>query len=116
MQSVTVTTKAELEAAKNAKVSEIVVVGKLANDLKKAKKVMTLGAIGLMVLTGAIGLAPFTGGVSLGVAATAAALTGLEISAIIIASAIGLSLVLAVFKGYEEVGYSDGNMRLKRSK
>ena len=116
MHPVTVTTKKELEAAKNAKASEIMVIGKFADDLKKAKKVMTLGKIGLVMLAAAIGLAPLTGGVSVGVATTAATLTGLEISAIIIASAVGLSLVIAVFKGYEEIGYKRGEMVLRKTR
>ena len=116
MQPITVTTKEELQTAQKLNSKEIIVIGKLANDLKKSKKVMKLGKVGIIALAGVIGLAPFTGGVSLGVAATAAALTGLEISAIIIASSIGLSLLLAVHKGYEEVGYRDGYLHLKKSR
>lgn len=52
----------------------------------------------------------------MGAAASAAALTGLEIAAIITASSIGIALILAIFKDYEEVGYSEEGGFILRKK
>jgi hypothetical protein len=54
---VTVRTRDELEAAKNAKAQQIVVVGKLADDLKKTRKFAKLGAVGVAAIVAAVGLA-----------------------------------------------------------
>ncbi len=121
MEPVSVSTKEELKSAMESGVGEIVVQGKLASDLKKTKKiaklsgaalaaVMALGAVG----AGSVALAPATGGVSFFVAPAAAApvaaLTGMEIAAIICAVALGVSLIIAVFKDYEEISF-DGEKK-----
>lgn len=113
-----VTTKQELEAAKERGDVEIIVEGEFANKLKTAKKVTLVGAGTLGLITVAIAAAtltaPVTGGLSYFAAAPVAALSGLEIAAIITASAIGLTLLIAVFKDYEEISYSDGRLVLKK--
>ena len=113
-----VTTKQELEAAKKRGDMEIVVKGELANKLKKAKKVTMVGAGTLALLTAAIAAAtvtaPVTGGLSYFMAAPIAAASGLEVAAIILASTIGLALLIALFKDYEEISYSDGGMVLRK--
>jgi len=110
-----VTTKHELEKAQNDKVNEIIVIGKLANDLHKTKKITQLGAGTLAILAAALLATPFTGGGSLVAGAMPiAALTGLEISSIIIAASVGLALIIAVFKDYEEISFSDGRLVLKK--
>lgn len=114
MKSVTVTTKGELESAKESGVEEIIVSGSLASDLKKAKKIAFAGAATLGVLGVALAAIPFTGGLSAFAAAPVAALTGLEIAAIIAAVSVGLALVIAVFKDYEEVSYENGKLTLRR--
>ena len=115
---VTVTTKAELKNAQEKNIQEIVVSGDLADKLKKAKQITKLGATGLGILTAAIGVgivaAPVTGGLSMFAAAPVAALTGLEIAAIITASALGITLIIAVFKDYEEISYENGKMTLRK--
>jgi len=122
MREITVTTRSELEKAKNNKFEIITVQGELANKLHKAKKITTLSKAGLGILGVAIGgaaiAAPFTGGLSFAAAAPVAVATGASIPAIIGASAVGLALVLAIFKNYEEVEFdaSRGYLRLKRSK
>ncbi len=112
--SITVTTKSELESARKEKYEEIVVTGKLANDLKKSKSIAYAGVATIGILTAALAATPFTGGLSMFAAAPVAALTGLEISAIIIAAALGITLIIAVFKDYEEISYSDGKLTLKK--
>ncbi|MES1312203.1 hypothetical protein ABUS74_16560 [Vibrio cholerae] len=112
--SVEVRTKEELTRAKDRGESEIIVVGKLADELKKTKKLAYVGAGTLAALTAALAATPFTGGMSMFTAAPIAALTGLEISGIIIAASLGLSLIIAVFKGYDEISYKKGELKLKR--
>ena len=118
METIIVTTKEELKAAQDQKVNEIIVSGELANKLKKAKQITKLGAAGLGILTAALGFgivaAPVTGGLSMFAAAPVAALTGLEITAIITASALGIALIIALFKDYEEISFENGKMTLRK--
>lgn len=120
METVTVTTKDELKEAQEQNVENIIVSGDLANKLKKAKQITKLGATGLGILTAALGVgivaAPVTGGLSMFAAAPVAALTGLEIAAIITASALGIALIIAVFKDYEEISYENGKMTLRKKR
>lgn len=108
----------ELEAAKKRGDKEIIIEGELANKLKRSKNLSMVGAGTLAVVTAVLGVAtvsaPFTGGVSYLAAAPVAALTGLEIAAIIAATSVGLALVLAVYKDYEEVSFSDGRLVLRK--
>lgn len=116
---VVVYTVEELAQAQKDRAERIVVKGDLAEKLKVALKgLRSIGAGSLntlaLCLSGAALLAPFTGGVSLGAAGTAmgtlgAALTATAIAAI---SAIGLALVIAVFKGYDEVKLGGGGVEL----
>ena len=110
----TVSTKYELESAKNDGADEITVIGELADKLHKAKKIAYVGAGTLAVLTAALAAAPFTGGFSMVGFAPVAVLTGLEIAAIIAAASVGLALIIAVFKGYDEIEYSNGKLVLKK--
>ena len=120
MNSVNVTTKIELEAAMRNGNQEIIVIGNLANKLKKAKNISKLSKVGLGILTGVLGVAaitaPITGGLSFLSAVPVAALTGIEIAAIITASTLGIALVIAIFKGYDEVEFSDGKLILRKKK
>jgi hypothetical protein len=115
-----VTTKQELEAAKGRGVLEIIIEGELADKLKKTKKITLIGGGALALLTVAVAAAtvtaPATGGLSYFAAAPIAALTGVDIAAIIVASSIGLALLFAIFKDYEEISYEQGRMVLKKSK
>ena len=114
MTSRIVTTKDQLESAKNSRIDEIIITGKLANDLKKSKKIAYASAGTIAVLIAAIAATPFTGGLSAVGLIPVAAMTGFEIAAIIIAASIGITLIIAIFKDYEEVDYEDGRLRLRR--
>lgn len=124
MRTRTVTTKEQLKQARTDNISEIIVVGKLAKDLKQCKKITTLGTVSLGVLGTAIGVgvvaAPFTAGTSLGISALAAApvaaSTGLTVSAIILASSLGIGFIMAIYKEYEEIEFdaSKPSIRLKK--
>lgn len=113
-----VTTQQELEAAKERGDEQIIIEGELANKLKQSKKITMVGAGTLALLTAAVGAAtvtaPVSGGLSYLMAAPIAAMSGLDVAAIILASAIGLTLVIAVFKNYEEISYSAGAMVLRK--
>jgi len=102
--SITVETKEELEKAMKNGEKEIVVIGELAEKLHNSKKVTKLGAPAIAALTAAIAAAPFTGGVStaLGVSAIAT-LTGLEVAVIVGVVFIGISLLIVIYKDYEEI-------------
>ena len=92
MDLVTVTTKEQLKKAKEDKVDVIVVEGELAEKLKRSKKVAIAAA-----------------GVS------GVALTGIEIASIILAGSIGITLLVGIFKDYEEIEAStSGGIKLKR--
>jgi len=123
MSSRIVTTEEELKAAQEAKVNQIIIQGELATKIKKAKKITKIGAAGLVALTAILGAAtvtaPVTGGLSYFLAAPAAAFTGAEISVIIVAASIGIALIFAIFKDYEEIEFNAGpppSMKLKRKK
>lgn len=105
-------TKEELKRAIENKTSNFIVEGELAEEIHKARKVSTMGAATLGILTTAvagIALTPATGGISgalgLTTAAGIAALTGMEIATIsIIASIVaimGVSLFISLYKDYD---------------
>ena len=58
--------------------------------------------------------APVTGGISYAVAAPVAVMTGVEIAALITASALGIGLIIALFKGYEEISFEKGKLVLRK--
>lgn len=117
--SVVVYTKEELDEAQKSQAERIVVKGELGRKLHTAFKGLkslsssSLNALALC-LSGAALFAPFTGGVSLGAAGTVMGTVGaaLTASAIAAISAIGLALVIAVFKGYDEVKLGGGGVEL----
>ena len=120
MSLITVTTKQELEAAMNKRIKEIIVKGELADKLNRSRKIARLGTASIAVITAAVAgsaaLVPATGGLSLGVGAVgvtaAAAATGTSVATIIAASALGITLVLAVFKNYKVIEVETGFMSL----
>jgi hypothetical protein len=116
MNSISVSTKSELESAKNSGYKEIIVVGELAGQLKKGKSIAIAGAATIGVLITALAAIPFTGGLSIAATAPIAALTGVEITAIIAAAAVGIALIVAVFRDYEEISYEDGKLVLRKRK
>jgi hypothetical protein len=113
-----VSTKAELRKAQADGAPEIEVVGELANKLNKAKKVAFAGKVALGVIVAALGLAtvaaPETGGLSYFVVAPVAAITGMEITAIIAAVYIGLVALIALYKDYEEINFGVGYLNLRK--
>jgi len=94
-------------------------VGKLADKLKMIKKVARFSAASLATLVGITGVAtlsaPETGGLSIIASAPViAGWSGLEVSAVIIAASLGLSLVIAISKNYEEISYEKGQLVLRK--
>ena len=126
--AIIVRTQKELKHALANNTYNFIVTGKLAEDLKRSKKIAKLGKISLAILTvsiAAVLAAPVTGGTSGAIGAVgigtvgalnfiappavaAAAGTGISTSVILSVIAVGgISIVLALFKGYD-VKYSMG--------
>nr|AIW63028.1 hypothetical protein [Burkholderia sp. Ha185] len=114
----TVATKEELKSARENEAAQIVVVGELADKLKRTKKIATLSAVTLTAIVAVVGLAavaaPETAGLSFVALGPLAGLSGIEIATIILAASIGLSLILAIHKEYDEIGYKEGELVLRR--
>lgn len=108
-----VTTKEELKEAIESKKSKIIVEGKLAKDLRGTLVFSNLSNRLKDSVLKAIdqkGVSP-TGFAKL--APTINALTGIEIATIIIALTIGIGLILAICKDYEEIEYQADPPKLK---
>ena len=103
-----VKTREELKEAQEKGVDEIVVIGDLADKLKKSKLILKISAVAMALLIGAVGLLPLTGGASVVVLGPIIALTGLDIGIITAATIIGIGLVTATYNDYEEYSYSPG--------
>lgn len=114
MDQVIVRTKAELERAQENKVGIIRIEGDLANKVRKGKTVAKASGVTIAAVAAALAATPFTGGLSMVGLAPVAALTGFEIAAIIAAASIGIALIVAVFKDYEEIEAGDGKLVLRR--
>ncbi|MEK4138263.1 hypothetical protein MHB75_09120 [Kurthia sp. FSL E2-0154] len=124
MNPIEVSTKEELKLAVKNKEKMIIIKGDLAKKVHASKRITKMSKVAIATIlagvggTAAIGLvaAPATGGTSVaflmgaagaaGTAGTGAA-TGVGVAsavpAIIIASAIGISLIMAVYKDYSVV-------------
>lgn len=114
MDQVIVRTKAELERAQENKVEIIRIEGDLANKVRKGKTVAKGSGVALAAIAAALAATPFTGGLSMLGIAPVAAFTGFEIVAIIAAASIGIALIVAVFKDYEEIEAGEGKIILRR--
>ena len=119
MNEIIVYKKEELEQAKNKGYEKIIIKGELADKLYKVKKITTLSMASLALIIGAIGagvaLSPFSGGTSLLVTATAVGTTtGVGAAAIILAASLGIALILAIYRDYEEISYKDGELILRK--
>lgn len=120
--SIIVRTKEELKKAIDLKYTEIIAKGDLAKKLKKSKSITKLSTKTLKILTVALGAgvlaSPLTGGTSLGVSLASlvpiSTLTGIEVAAIVASSFLGIALIIAVFKEYEEIEYSKGKLVLRK--
>lgn len=122
MSTRTVRTKEALKEAQKDGVNEIIVEGKLAEDLKATRKIATLstGAIAaLSAVAAGVVIAPATGGTSAVISAVAAAplvvATGLSIPAITFACIIGVAFLVTLFKEYD-MEISAGGCSVKLTK
>lgn len=115
MSEVIVRTKSELDVARKSKASFIVIEGELAAKVKKSKRIAYASAGTIAVITAAIAAiaaTPITGGLSMLALAPTAALTGFETAAIIAACFVGLGLLIALFKDYEEIEFDGSKLRM----
>lgn len=111
-----VTTKSALEKAVKRKEREIHIMGDLADKVHNGKKIVTLGKVTLGAVGTAIAALPFTGGVSAAALAPIAAMSGLEIAAVIAICFVGIALLIAVWNNYSEVEFSSGDLKLRLKK
>lgn len=118
MAEVTVRSKDELEKAQNSKAEIIIIEEELANEIKKTKAVTKVSGVVIATMIATFATIPLTGGGSVLVVSSLAALSGLDIAVIIAAASIGIALIIAVFRDYEEIEFSNGKMilKLKRKK
>lgn len=140
--TVFVSDKKSLKKAFDSRVEEIIVTGNLAKKFKKVQAIKRASPAALAIASGAIAAAiptviaaaataPITGGVSHLIAAplvaTEAAVvstslsvsTGVAVSIIVLASSIGVSTLIAVFKNYQaefkvKQGKTVAHFRLKK--
>ncbi|WP_434033705.1 hypothetical protein [Cupriavidus sp. a3] len=108
-----VRTKEEFKRAAKSGEHEIIVMGSLADTVRKAYKVQSLSKAALAAI-GALAVAtPFTYGVS---GIVAVGLTGMELATIIFVIFVGVTLILAVLRDYEEIEASPGKVVLRKKK
>ena len=105
MKQQIVRTKEELKRAVDSKTDRIVVKGELAEKLNTGLKIKKASKWAIGLLAASLGAAPFTAGMSMAVAAPIAALTGIEIVAIIAVAAIGIALILLICREYSKVRF-----------
>lgn len=114
MGTLIVQTKEELERAKNLGISEIIIIGEFAEEVHSSKKIAQLSKVTLAMLIAAVALTPFTrGGSAIGLTPISV-ISGLDIASIIIATSIGITLISAIWKGYDEISYDKGKLILKK--
>jgi hypothetical protein len=100
-----VRTRDELGAARKRGDREILVLGQPAAQLRMARPILHFATRCLPILTGSIATAPITFGASLAAAATVG---GSETAVIFAMLAVGFTLLLAVWMGYEEIEFDAG--------
>jgi len=105
MGQLVVRTKDELKEAVESKASRIIVKGELAEILNTAFKIKKASKWAVGLLSVSLATAPLTGGMSLVAAAPIAALTGIEIVAIVAVAAIGIALILLICSQFKRVKY-----------
>ncbi|MBX9636660.1 MAG: hypothetical protein K2Q45_03825 [Nitrosomonas sp.] len=109
-------TKEELNSAQTQGLQEIIIEGDLAEKVRNGKKVNTIGKVTAIALGVAIATIPITGGISSAAFVPVAIMTGLELALVIAIAFVGLGLLTAIWKEYEEVEFSYNPLRLKLRK
>lgn len=129
MKCITVTTQEELKRAIKEKPDKIIVIGKLAGKVMKAEKIKkfspaAFSLIGVLLLTAPaeIMAAPVTGGASLAALATQIVITvgtteiSIPISALLLVSGVGLTLISILFDEYSHVEISPKKIVFERKR
>lgn len=126
MSTSVVRTKEELEIAKKQGVEEILVVGELADKIKQVKMIAKASPAVIAVIAAAImankfmgktpvhGFSTISGAMGVASVVPVAAMTGFEIAAIITAASIGIALLVALFKDYEEIECGNGTYHFRK--
>ncbi len=114
MESVTVSTKEELQRAKDAGATEIMIVGDLADQVHNGRQIITTGSAALGIIAAAIVAIPFTLGLSIAVAGPIALAAGVEVPLVLAVMFVGAALLIAIWTDYDEVEYRRGKLVLRR--
>jgi len=114
METVTVTTKEDLEKAVEKGYSEIIVKGDLAEKVRNGVKLKTLNKATIAIIAGAIAAIPFTGGISTVAAASIAAMSGAEIALIVAIIFLGIGLIEKLLEQYDEILVSKDEVVLRK--
>lgn len=101
-EAIVVRSKDELERAIEQRCEHIIVKGELAEKIDKSRKIKKLSKPILAALTAAVLATPLTGGISGAMGLTAvAALSGMEITAIVAVAFLGTALILKIVEDYD---------------
>ncbi len=121
-ETIVVRSKDELERAMKQGCEHITVKGELAEKIELSRKIKKLSKPVLAALTAALIAAPLTGGISGAMGLTAAAaLSGMEITAIVAVAFLGIALVLKIAEDYDietkvKHGDSEAEVKMTRKK
>lgn len=117
-ETITVSTKEALKKAQQNGTANIIITGELANKIHRSRKIGQLSKIKLAILTAAVGAAtvsaPMSGGTSYAALVPVAALTGVEIAMIIFAVFMGIGLIIALSKDYDEIEFGKDRLVLRK--
>lgn len=105
MVSIIVHNKLELEDAIKHGADKIIIRGDFAEKFNIAFKIKSASKWSIGLLSASLAGIPFTGGVSAIAATPIAALTGIEVVAIIAVASIGITLILLVCRDYKRVKF-----------
>ena len=121
MSQVVVTTKEQLKRVVKNKEEDILLQGEVLKYYKAASKLRTVGKVSLGIAVAGAMAMPFTGGLSgvatvgaMGAVAGAAASMSLSTAALITFIAfIGVGLLFAIFKDYDDIEIEGCGIKLK---
>lgn len=112
----TIRTKEQLRDIQRLGVDEIELLGELADKLKAAQQVAKLGQAGASMLGNVLGAAVVAGlqKPSEPMMQKAVEATGASVNSVVASVGLGVGLVLAIFRDYEEITYEEGRLVLRR--
>lgn len=112
----TILTREQLNQAQEQGLSEIELLGDIADKVKAAQQVARLGQAGASILGSVLGAAVVAGLQKPAESKVSKAVekTGASMNSIVASVGLGVGLVMAVFSNYEEIEYQEGKLILRR--